>query len=291
MSEAKKEQPTVRSFRITENVMARFRSIMEDEQITQDAALKMLVDAYELEQAKQTIPSREKEISNFQAKAQELIEAFLYSLQLNQDAEARIRAELDLQMKSKDTALADCQAQLKTAKEKIGELRAIEGALAEAKAENNRLQLALQTKEADSKRADEQHAGQLADKDKLIALMQKELEIAKTKATGYDELKAERDSLAEALKATEEEAKEQKREYERQSERAGRAAEKAQDAAVAAVKEEANSNIAELKERLQTAQIEAERALRATEKEAAAEIRKLEQEISRLREQIAKLQP
>ena len=76
----KREQPSVRSFRVTDDVMTRFREIQEDLKLTQDGALKMLVDAYELENAKNAIPDRETEISNFQTKASELVEAFILSL-------------------------------------------------------------------------------------------------------------------------------------------------------------------------------------------------------------------
>ena len=92
--EVKKEQASVRSFRITNDVMGRFKELQDEMNLTQDGALKMLVDAYEMEQAKNAIPDRETEICNFQMKGSRFGEAFLHSLQLNQDAEARIRSEV-----------------------------------------------------------------------------------------------------------------------------------------------------------------------------------------------------
>lgn len=119
-----KQQPTVRSFRVTDEVMSKFKEIQDEMKLTQDAALKMLVGAYEMEKAKNAIPDRETEIANFQAKTNELVEAFLHSLQLNQDAEARARSEVAIQMKSKDETIIDLQEKNETLKAKFEELTA-----------------------------------------------------------------------------------------------------------------------------------------------------------------------
>ena len=86
----KKERSKERTLRITDEVMARFNNIKKEMQWTQDTALGMLINAYELEQAKEIIPDREAEIKNFQIKVQELVSAFTHSRQLNMDAEDRV---------------------------------------------------------------------------------------------------------------------------------------------------------------------------------------------------------
>lgn len=123
MAEESKQQANVRSFRITDDVMSRFKEIQEAAHMTQDSALKMLVEVYELENAKNAIPERGTEIANFQLKANELVEAFLYSLQLNQDAEARARAEVSEQLKSKDRTILDLQKELDALKENTEHIR------------------------------------------------------------------------------------------------------------------------------------------------------------------------
>ena len=45
-------------------------------------------------------------------KINEIMEAFLYSLQLNQDAEERVRSDVALQLQSKDKTIADLQNQI-----------------------------------------------------------------------------------------------------------------------------------------------------------------------------------
>lgn len=287
--EIKKEQASVRSFRVTDDVMSRFKSLQDEMGLTQDRALKMLVEAYELEQAKNAIPDRETEIANFQQKASELVEAFLHSLQLNQDAEARIRGEVDLQLRSKDETIAEYQQRLQQERAIIEALEARQGELEEAAAEVDVLKKDLAKAHQEAQEAKSKHEKQLSDKDSIATMLTEKLAAAEQKAKGYDELRSQFDALAADLKASQETVKEQKREFELQAERAARSAEKAQEAAVAAVKAEMNQTITSLRGELQTVQIEAERQLRASEKEAAAEIRSLEKDNASLREQMAQL--
>lgn len=288
--EIKKEQASVRSFRVTDDVMARFNAVKDDLKLNQDAALAMLINAYELEQAKEVLPDRETEIANFQMKARELVDAFLFSLQLNADAEDRIRGEVALKIESLEKTITEYQQKLEQERQKISameqEKAELEAAIAELAVLREQLAKAIQA-QADAK---SQHEKQMKDKEEIVSMLQDKLAEAEKKAAGYDPLKAERDALVADLSATKEAQKEQQRDSELQAERAARAAEKAQEAAVVAVKAEAEERIGALREQLQQAQIDAERQLRAADKESAAEIRKLEQENARLRELVASLQ-
>ena len=86
MSENKKEQATVRSLRITDDVMALFKQIQSETGYTQDGVLKMLINSFQLEKARSILPDREVEISNFQNKLNEILDAYVHSLQLNLDS-------------------------------------------------------------------------------------------------------------------------------------------------------------------------------------------------------------
>ncbi len=286
MVDERKEQSSVRSFRVTDSVMGRFKELQDEMGLTQDGALKMLVEAYELEKAKNAIPDRETEIANFQTKASELVAAFLHSLQLNQDAEERIRSEVALQLQSKDRAIEDYQGQLKEAKEKIADLMACKDALKAAEEEASTLRISLSAKDFEIRTIQQQHAGQISDKDNIITMLQKDLVGAQEKAESFDLLKAQRETLADNLRSTQDDLraaqeahKDLQRDFELQAERAARAAEKAQEKAVAAIREE-----------MQQIQLNHERELREIERSHDEERRTLEQENSRLREQLATLQ-
>ena len=186
--EVKKEQASVRSFRITNDVMGRFKELQDEMNLTQDGALKMLVDAYEMEQAKNAIPDRETEISNFQMKANELVEAFLHSLQLNQDAEARIRSEVALQLESKDKVIADLQKQLDETKEM---LTASETVALEAQNVIDTLdRVVKETRESESKAL-----ASLKDKEEINSMLAGKIKDAEQQLADYQELKKKLDTV------------------------------------------------------------------------------------------------
>lgn len=283
MNEETKQQATVRSFRVTDDVLAKFKVIQEEMGLTQDSALKLLVDAYEMEQAKNAIPDRETEIANFQAKAGELVAAFLHSLQLNQDAETRIRAEFALQLQTKDTAIAEYQDQLKTARDVQKDLKE---QLAEQTAKASTVdKLTAEITEERAKAAEtvEDLKGQIRDKDEINAMLAGKLTDAEQRAASVGTLTEERDYLKEELTTALTKITAREREYEMQTERAAFAAEKARNEAVEAVKAEKGQIIDELREKLAESQIEAERRIHELDTAKAAEIRELEAEISKLR--------
>ena len=186
--EVKKEQASVRSFRITNDVMGRFKELQDEMNLTQDGALKMLVDAYEMEQAKNAIPDRETEISNFQMKANELVEAFLHSLQLNQDAEARIRSEVALQLESKDKVNADLQKQLDETKDM---LTASETVALEAQNVIDTLdRVVKETRESESKAL-----ASLKDKEEINSMLAGKIKDAEQQLADYPELKKKLDTV------------------------------------------------------------------------------------------------
>ena len=282
MTEEMKQQTSVRSFRVTDNVMTRFKEIQEEMGLTQDSALKMLVDGYEMEQAKNAIPDRETEIANFQAKAGELVTAFLHSLQLNQDAEARIRAEFALQLQTKDTAIADYQEQVKDLKAGAKEL---EEKLADltAKADTvDELRVKLVNEEVKAEQAEENFKKQIADKDSIISMLTVKLDDAEKRAGSVDGLIQERDRLTSELSVSQTTLKEREREFEMQTERAAYAAEKARNEAVEAVKDAKEQIIDDLRQTLSDAKIEAEKRIHELDATRAAEIRELEAKISTL---------
>lgn len=280
--EMKKAQAAVRSFRVTDDVMVRFKELQEEMNLTQDGALKMLVDAYELEKAKNAIPDRETEIANFQTKASELIEAFLHSLQLNSDAEARIRNEFALKLDGQAQTIADYQTQVAELKKQLEEatnlaeafqtdLTAVQGSVAEEAEKRGRA-------EAELAALKEEKEKQLADKSSIIDMLTSKLADAEQKASEYDALRArtealERD-LAEALQTIKDNAKD----AEIAQERAVRAAEKA-------LETEHKKEI----DRLRSQNTELLQTISANEREASEQIRELEREKSALREELAAL--
>lgn len=269
--EIRKEQPSVRSFRVTDDVMGRFREIQSEMDLTQDAALKMLVDAYELERAKNAIPDRETEISNFQLKANELVEAFLHSLQLNQDAEARIRAEVALQLESKDKIIADLQGRVEAQRD-----LAVAANTAAMEAENKQKQAEEAEKQAKERAVAAEKTA--ADKVAIAEMLQSKLTEAEAKLTEYPGLKKSNEERAKKIQELQQALKETVREAEIEQERA-----------VVAVQKQMDTALVEKDQMLAAAELAAEKALAVLERDKNAEIQRLRDKIDGLKDERADL--
>lgn len=305
--EMKKSSANVRSFRVTDDVMARFKEIQDEMGLTHDGALKMLVDAYELDRAKNAIPDRETEISNFQTKANELIEAFIFSLQLNQDAEARIRSEFALQLQTKDETIANYQEQLKTVQNRLNEYMGLEQQLLDTQISKAGVEREFAAFKDAQDLVSNQHTKQLADKESIVSMLTDKLSAAEQKADGYDELREKYKESVEVQKSLKQEISNMQREIEISSERAQtefnqkikdlqhehelnieralRAAEKGREEAIREIKDKCSEEV----QKAQNALLEATKEAQRSEREQALEIRSLEHKISELQQELSHL--
>ena len=109
------EDLKVRSFRISEEVSEKLKHISENFD-NQNAALESLIAAYEVQSAKAVLTERQTDISDYDAHLQAIQSAFLHSLEINENAERRIRAEFQSLLTSKDETIIMLQQQLDAAK-------------------------------------------------------------------------------------------------------------------------------------------------------------------------------
>lgn len=107
MDAAKEMKPT--SFRISDEAKERFKSISKEEGWNQDEALKKLISVYDMEQAKIMICDRKTEIETFEAHLHALSNIYLMSLQLNQDAEERMKSTYKKTLESNQRMLQSMQ--------------------------------------------------------------------------------------------------------------------------------------------------------------------------------------
>lgn len=107
-----------RSFRISDETTEKFRQLCSDFD-NQNIALNALISAYEVQQAKTLITERQTDIGDYDTHLQALQSAFLHSLELNENAETRIRQEFQRQLDSKDNTIADLQERIKQAESDI----------------------------------------------------------------------------------------------------------------------------------------------------------------------------
>jgi len=102
----------VRSLRIDENTFEKFKNIASQEFGNQGQCLTALVNLYETENSKNSLVERKVEIESFQLYVNKLNELFISSLNLNQDAEERVKSNFEKLLISKDNIIADLQDRL-----------------------------------------------------------------------------------------------------------------------------------------------------------------------------------
>ena len=106
----------VRSFRISDSVAEKFKAFC-GEFDNQSVALDSLISAYEVQNARAILTERQTDIADYDTHIQAIQSAFLRSLELNENAEQRIRAEFNNVLNSKDQIIVQLQAEQAQANE------------------------------------------------------------------------------------------------------------------------------------------------------------------------------
>lgn len=243
MSENKKEQATVRSLRITDDVMALFKQIQSETGYTQDGVLKMLINSFQLEKARSILPDREVEISNFQNKLNEILDAYVHSLQLNLDSESRIRAEIELQLKSKEKLIIDLQ---NTVTEMKGAMEEKDAAVFNAETKMMLAETALE----DIKEKTENLQAIVRDKENINTMLTGKLAEAEEKSKAFDNLKKTEEECQKKLQAALQEIKDIKKDAELEKERAIISVQREMDKALLEAEQTKNAEIQKLRDKI-----------------------------------------
>lgn len=213
-------QNKTRSIRATDETFAKFKEITESIGSGTNESLSALINAYELQQAKQVLSGQAALIDDFKARADGIIKAYISALELSVNAEERIRAEFTVQIESQAKTIAALQREnesikaetIKLQTEAQSEIRALKADLAA-------VQTALQTAKANEQRAAESKA----QSERITALTNEKLqELQSTvkdlqeRAAATDRLKAENEEYEKEFDKLNREKKEIKAYYESQ---------------------------------------------------------------------------
>ena len=127
-----------RSIRIDEDTFSKFKEIASENFANQNECLNELVKIYELDQGKKLLPDRKAEIENFEALLVQIQNAFIHSLEMNHNAELRVRGEFEAQLEEKDLKL---QSEVDKSTSYFEELKSLKEALEKIHAQNKNLDL------------------------------------------------------------------------------------------------------------------------------------------------------
>lgn len=208
-----------RSFRAEQSTLDRFTEISKDFE-NQGAALESLIQAYELQNAKAVLTTRQTDVEDFDSHLQAIQSAFLHSLEIAENADERVRLEFQKSLESKDKLIASFQERCEQSERQCFDL--------EAKIE----ELSARNRSLDSELASSLHTRKSAetalnDKQVIIDTLTKQLSEAIALSEGANEVKASEESLKEKLLSAENKVKELEQAAQIAAERAENAKEKA----------------------------------------------------------------
>lgn len=268
LQEEKKESTKPFSLRLGEESVQAFRSWCDEQGLNQADGFANLIKMLELQKTKELIPNRQKEVENFESLLASLTTAFMSSLELNENAETRIRQTVEQELQIKDQTISDNQKSFAEKNEKLKQLK--------EKADQTD---ALQSEVADLKKNIENYEKQITDKDSIVLMMTEKLSAAEEKLKVSEEQVKKFDEVL--IRATL--AEDKVKRLEEEKEHAVELAEEQKKAAVSAAVQQAKEDFQKEKDTLQREILNTEKAAHKKEQELQDEFRKLERQLGDLK--------
>lgn len=170
------------NFRIDSDTADNFRRFCEEQGLNQAQGFDHIMQVVELNRAKVAAPGRTTEIESFEKSVKDIMSAYLNSLEINANAEDRIKEQFSSALNRKDKVIADLQ-------EKVDNLQILKESAEAAQAD---AQKALDDAKDHEKNALEQMDSAkktAADQERINTMLTAQLADATEKLDGYDSLK------------------------------------------------------------------------------------------------------
>ena len=170
------------NFRIDSDTADNFRRFCEEQGLNQAQGFDHIMQVVELNRAKVAAPGRTTEIESFEKSVKDIMSAYLNSLEINANAEDRIKEQFSSALNRKDKVIADLQ-------EKVDNLQILKESADAAQAD---AQKALDDAKDHEKNALEQMDSAkktAADQERINTMLTAQLADATEKLDGYDSLK------------------------------------------------------------------------------------------------------
>ena len=206
----------------------------------------LILDAIDLLMAQEASvdhPNRSVEILEFMACINSALRMYRSSVELCEHAENRIREEFSNQLDCKDKIISEYQTQIATLQASQEVMVALEREYKALQAE-----FMLLNDQANKERIESEK--RLAEKDRLLTVLDEDMVKYKAQAEGYGDLLREREALSQQLRDKNAEMMEREKDHQLALERAEMAAQQAVLEAVSRTKDELLAVLNETKERL-----------------------------------------
>lgn len=275
------------NFRVDQETADAFRKFCEENRMNQAQGFDHIMQVVEMDYAKTAVPGRATEIETFEKAVKDIMGAYLTSIEINDNAEARIREQFASSLDRKDKTIDELR-------EKVQQLQASvdQSENARIAAENERTMAeeremnALQQLEAAKKNS--------ADQERINAMFSTQLAEMASKLEGYDVLKTSESNLLAKVAELEKQISDQKTAAENEIQQLKIQTELDREREVAAKEREWQEKIKIIENRMSQsgiqAELEKERAVMAKERELHEQIRQADRENAKLSAQIEQMQ-
>lgn len=242
------------NFRIDQASADAFRQFCEENGLSQAQGFDHIMQVVELDKAKVVTPDRRTEIETFEKSIKDIMKAYLYSLEISNNAEDRIKEQFSSALRRSGKTIDDLQQKVKKLQE---DKTAAESGRAEAEKEK---EAALERQKSAAAQMEAAKKA-TADQEQINSMVKQQLADATSKLEGYEALRWAENALREKNTELEHMLEKQKKDAE----------------------SEARSAHAQ-------AELDKERAVMEKEREMYERIRQTDRENAKLTAQIEQLQ-
>ena len=169
------------NFRINADTADAFRKFCENQGFNQAQGFDHLMQVLELDQAKSLLPERQTEVEEFECSVKAILEAYLHSLEINANAEKRIREQFKTDLARRDRTIDELMQKIDElqADKEIAENAQAEAITAKETAEKNE-KIAIEQAESAKKNS--------VDQERIITMLNAKLAESEEKLAGYADL-------------------------------------------------------------------------------------------------------
>ena len=219
------------NFRLDEESVAIFRKYCEEQKINHAKGFSHLLELIKLEQDKGIMPDRKTEIENFESHVNKLVEAYRNSLEINDNAEQRVREQFASDLNRRDREMDELRTKLDKV---MAEKEAAETNAASAVAAKD----AAEKKEKDAAYQIDALKKSVAEKDQIVCILNSRLTEKEQMLVGYADMMAIKQEHEKKIQELEQELNDAKKDHVNEIKALKKDAEMEQERAVAAKERE-----------------------------------------------------
>lgn len=176
------------NFRLDQDIADEFRTLCKELGVNQSQGFAHIMEVVRLSRAKTAVPERRVEVEMFEKYLKDIMAAYTLSIEINANAEARIREEFQYDLTKKIKKIAEYEDKIEELKIEKADAKTAQNLAEKAQKDaTERAQNAVSQMEAAKKTA--------ADQERINSMLTEKLDDAVAKLDDYEEIKASEAAL------------------------------------------------------------------------------------------------